>query len=100
MRFPVVARVANLLRRARDEVPPHENRFRERHAANQQETSAAAAPEAHLRALRSEIVEDAVLQALSFKRALTREDQQRMLMLWLEWNGELVSRVNLEVRRF
>ena len=73
--LPIVARIADLLGCARDEVPPHENRVRERRTADQQQTRTAVTCEGCVSALHAQVVEDSLSERLTIECAIAGQDQ-------------------------
>ena len=78
--FPIHSRVANLFRRARDEVPPHENCLWEGWATDQQQPGTGVAADRHFRTLCPEIVKHAPVKALPIERALPAQDEDSVFV--------------------
>jgi hypothetical protein len=80
----VKASLRDLLRGARNEVPPHQNRFGERRPTDQEQSSAASTAERNRGALRSKIVKLAFHKRLVGETAIAAEYEQRMFVARVE----------------
>lgn len=89
--LPVVRRGANLLRRPRDEVPPHQHRLGERRSAEEQHTPAFATAQGDVGVSRLEGVHRVRLDALDFAA------QKKEAVLECRIERELECVVNLDV---
>jgi len=96
--FPVGASLRDLLLRAGDEVPPHENALGERRSSDEQQSASFAAREVCFRACPSKVVQDALFKRLITEHRVTAEHEQRVLEVWLKRQHQRPACVHFDVR--
>jgi len=95
---PILPRGLDFVRRARHEVPPHEDGLRNRFAADKQDACADATRYGHVGPTGFKIVEHAWCERLILQGDVTLEHQERVFVAAVERQRQRMTRMYAKIR--